>query len=150
MDPSGTLPVGPHSVGCDILEILTQAAPYGVRTAPPGGPAGGEIWIKKIPSKKEGFGFSQGGGYCEFESLVANNFNLIGFRVEPQPPPNAGLISQPLCFFISSYFIQKCSPAISPPRYLQELFATLVASPNSQGACLQQNPERTHGAKLVI
>jgi hypothetical protein len=49
MDPSGTLPVGPHSVGCDILKVHTQGAPYGVRTAPPGGPAGGEIWKKKIP-----------------------------------------------------------------------------------------------------
>ena len=73
----------------------------------------------------------------------------MGLSVEPHPPPNAGLISQPLCFFISLYFMQKCSPAFSPPRNLQALLSGLVTSPKTHGACLQQNPERTQGAKLL-
>jgi len=149
MDPSGTLPVGPHSVGCDILKVHTQGAPYGVRTAPPGGPAGGEIWKKKIPLSRESK-FSQATYSCESESAVAKSLSLMGLSVEPHPPPNAGLISQPLCFFISLYFIQKCSPAFSPPRNLQELFDKLVGSPKTHGACLQQNPERIHCGKLLI
>jgi hypothetical protein len=79
--------------------------------------------------------FAGGLGWTGLVYYLDNILSLTGLRVEPQPIPNAGLISQPLCFFISLYFIQKYSPAFSPPRNLQELFDKLVGSPKTHGAC---------------
>lgn len=107
--------------------IKTRAA------VPEGHPAGSGLRPVNFGKKKSPF--AGGLGWTGLVYYLDNILSLTGLRVEPQPIPKAGEISQPFCFLISSYFIQKNSPAFSPPRNLQELSAKLVASPNSQGAC---------------
>jgi len=72
-----------------------------------------------------------------FERRICISACLLGFKADPQPDPKAGDMwawRSGGADIISSYFIQKCSPASLPPKNLQELSESLVASPNPQGA----------------